>query len=248
MMSPLVFTDCDDTLFQTERKCPNGVSSGLKCMSTLQGGTASGFATKRQEAFLSWLRAGTVVPVTARSREVLARVDIEQAPAVCSNGGCIVTEAGEIDHEWHERLTQQGRNGPQIVDVYAAVTQGLSTDAFRHWVVEEGGLDLYIVIKSNQDDAGRLVTLAEECSGSIPDGWRVHANGNNLAFLPGWLNKRNAVAYLIEKMLAEAPDTPLIGIGDSISDVGFMDLCDFAVAPTSSQLWKSVIKTSTWVD
>lgn len=47
---------------------------------------------------------GKVVPVTARSREVLGRVNIEQNPAVCSNGGCIIAADGEVDAAWHARL------------------------------------------------------------------------------------------------------------------------------------------------
>jgi hydroxymethylpyrimidine pyrophosphatase-like HAD family hydrolase len=216
-------------------------------MSTLVDGTQSGFATARQTSFLAWLRAGTVVPVTARSREVLGRVDIEQAPAVVSNGGCIVGADNEIDQEWHSRLARLSRDGPSISDIYAQVTQGLSGDDFRHWIVTENDLDLYIVIKSNRDDYVALAELGQALVPNIPEYWRLHGNGNNLAFLPGWLNKRHAVAYLIDKHRAQSPDTPVIGIGDSSSDVGFMDLCDFAMAPTSSQLWKSVTQDNCWV-
>ena len=31
-----------------------------------------------------------------------------------------------------------------------------------------------------------------------------------------------------------------IGIGDAQSDFGFMDLCDFAMMPTESQLWEAL--------
>lgn len=247
MIRPLVFTDCDDTLFQTARKCPNGHADGLKRMSSLADGSPSSFATARQEFLLSWLRAGTVIPVTARSREVLGRVEIEQSPAVCSNGGCIVRSDGAIDREWHNGLVDLARSGPSISDIYAHLTQGLSADDFRHWIVTENNLDLYIVIKSNRDDGRALSELGQTSAGAIPGNWRLHSNGNNLAFLPGWLNKRNAVAYLIEAYRALAPDAPIIGIGDSSSDVGFMDLCDFAMAPTGSQLWKSVTQSSSWI-
>lgn len=247
MNRPLVFADCDDTLFQTARKCPNGNADGLKCMSTLVDGSPSGFATARQETFLSWLRVGTVVPVTARSREVLGRVDIEQAPAVCSNGGCIVRPDNQIDQEWHSRLAAHASAGPSIADIYADATRDLPEEDFRHWVVTENDLDLYVVIKSNRDDEEALAELGRGFAPKLPAGWRVHGNGNNLAFLPGWLNKRHAVAYLIDQHRAQKPDSPVIGVGDSSSDVGFMDLCDFAMAPTASQLWKSVTQESSWV-
>jgi hydroxymethylpyrimidine pyrophosphatase-like HAD family hydrolase len=215
-------------------------------MSALVDGTPSGFATARQTSFLQWLRAGTVVPVTARSRKVLARVDIEQAPAVCSNGGCIVGTDNEIDHEWHSRLADLSRSGPSVSNIYAQVTLGLSGDAFRHWIVTENDLELYIVIKSNHDDDQGLAKLGQALAREVPDSWRLHGNGNNLAFLPGWLNKRHAVAYLIDQLRARSPDTPVIGVGDSSSDAGFMDLCDFAMAPTNSQLWRSITHSNAW--
>jgi hypothetical protein len=66
-------------------------------MSYLNDGSVSGLASERQTRFAAWLRMGTLVPVTARSREVLARVEIEQSPAICANGGCIITRTGEVD-------------------------------------------------------------------------------------------------------------------------------------------------------
>src|SRR3546814_14145990 len=74
-MAPVILTDLDDTLFQTMPKCPPGATD-LRQMSSLMDGSASGFATKLQQNFLAWHEAGLVVPVTARGRDVLARVTI----------------------------------------------------------------------------------------------------------------------------------------------------------------------------
>lgn len=245
-MNPVFLSDLDDSLFQTRQKCPDD-ASGLKIMSTLADGSPSGYATPRQQAFLAWLAAGRLIPVTARSTSVLARVAIPQAPAICSNGGCIIQEDGGIDRSWHERLVDQARADHPVADVYKALTSSLDTVTFRHWVVTENSLPLYIVIKSNTGSAADLVELAERHRDELPAQWRRHSNGNNLAYLPAWLNKRHAVAYLIEQIRAESPDTPIVGIGDSLSDVGFMDLCDYAVAPTSSQFWQAATKNSDWL-
>jgi hypothetical protein len=246
-MRPLVLTDLDDTLFQTMPKCPPG-KEGLRQMSSLLDGSPSGFATPMQQHFLGWLRDGTVVPVTARGRDVLARVAIEQAPAICSNGGCIVGDDGEIDRVWHDRLADEARRVDSVADVYRTIADPLCTVSFRHWMVEENGLDLYVVIKSNDHDDQALAVLEQELAPRVPKDWRCHRNGNNLAYLPPWLSKRVAVRYLIDRARAEAPDRPVIGIGDSVSDVGFMDLCDFAVVPTRSQLWAQVVDGNGWVD
>lgn len=241
----LILTDLDDTLFQTAHKCPaNAVN--LLPMSYLEGGKESGYATQRQQRLLAWLQDGQVVPVTARSREVLARVNIEQSPAICSNGGCIITNDGEVDTVWHAGLHDKSRRGVAPGDVYDAIRHLVSGDEYRHWLVREDDLDLYLVVKSNIDD-GHILAIAEpDLASRLPEGWRVHRNGNNLAFLPPWLNKRDAAQYLIGAIHAADPDRLVIGIGDSHSDVGFMDLCDYAMTPTTSQLWAKMKLENTW--
>ena len=246
MKGPVIFTDLDDTLFQTARKCPPGTAE-LRQMSTLEDGSASGFATLRQQHFLAWLRQGSVIPVTARGKDVLARVDIEQAPAVCSNGGCIVGEDGGYDTEWHSQLRTWALDDVPVEQVYLALTQDVPAAAFRHWVVAENGLPLYIVIKSNDHDERALAALGDRLAQALPAGWRRHLNGNNLAFLPGWLNKRHAVQYLISRIRVRHPDVAIIGVGDSTSDAGFMDLCDLAMTPTTSQLWRAMVVDNGWI-
>lgn len=243
---PLILADLDDTLFQTRGKCGEWPDDALTVMSTLKDGSPSGYATPPQRALLEWLRVGDVVPVTARSREVLARVDIEQAPAICANGGCIITADGELDAEWHNRLSElsQGSNSPAAI--YADFTAGL-TDDFRHWVVSEAGLDLYAVIKSNLADLSGLNALAETLTPRLPEGWRCHLNGNNCAFLPPWLGKRQATEYMLENIRAETPERLLIGVADSHSDAGFLDLTDIAMLPTASQLWAETVADNEWV-
>ncbi|MBT0671473.1 sucrose-6-phosphate hydrolase [Novosphingobium profundi] len=242
----LILTDLDDTLFQTTRKCPANAGD-LLAMSFLVDGAESGYATTRQQRTLTWLSTGQVVPVTARDRDVLARVNINQAPAICANGGCVIDKDGQVDQHWHDILKERASKDTAVRAVYDAATATLNTQEFRHWIVTEGDLDLYIVIKSNTDDAGAsLADLEATLSCDLPTGWRVHRNGNNLAFLPPWLNKREAARYLIEKFRDEDTHLPVVGIGDSHSDVGFMDLCDFAMTPTSSQLWQHVTSNNAW--
>ena len=72
MSQPIALVDLDDTLFQTVGKCPGGTGEGLRLMSRLVDGSPSGYATQTQQNLLSWLRMGKVIPVTARSRDVLA--------------------------------------------------------------------------------------------------------------------------------------------------------------------------------
>lgn len=244
---PLILADLDDSLFQTRPKCGDWPEEQLRLMSRLADGTPSGYATPPQQALLGWLQHGDLVPVTARARDVLARVDIAQAPAICANGGCILLADGTPDPVWHARLAAEARSAEALAALYPALTQGLGEE-YRHWLVSEDGLDLYIVIKSNIGDVPALTALAKSLRERLPEGWRIHANGNNLAFLPPWLSKRAAVRYFLERVRAETPERLVVGIGDSWSDAGFLDLTDMAMIPTAAQLWQHIARGHDWID
>jgi predicted mannosyl-3-phosphoglycerate phosphatase (HAD superfamily) len=70
----------------------------------------------------------------------------------------------------------------------------------------------------------------------LPAGWTDHRNSNTVAFLPPYLGKQYAVAHILIGLRARFPNATVIGIGDSITDAPFMQLCDFAMTPSASQL------------
>lgn len=245
---PLILADLDDSLFQTRPKCGDWPDDTLRLMSRLVDGSPSGYATPPQQGLMAWLAHGEVVPVTARSREVLSRVDIAQAPAICANGGCILTADGSPDPVWHRHLEVQAETTVTPGALHPELIAGLDGEAFRHWIVSEDGLDLYCVIKSNHGDVPALTAVAEALKPRLPQGWRIHANGNNLAFLPPWLSKRSAVRYMLEQVRCDTPERPVLGIGDSWSDAGFLDLTDMAMIPTQAQLWQHIARGHEWID
>lgn len=248
MISAIALVDLDDTLFQTARKCPPDVPNNRL---TAYGWTAEceaiSFATPAQIALIEWLQATTrVVVVTARSADALARTRMDYDLAVVAHGG------GLVDH--HPNATMSER--PLAADWRAVMSKLVDGAALRTLldevndesrrlgirvrsrIVSEEGLPLYIVVKHHLPD-GDDKELHAACAGSLsrlPPGWTSHVNGNNVAFLPPGLGKAHAVEWLLPKLRSQHPDLPVIGIGDSFSDASFMQLCDFAMTPTRSQL------------
>ena len=92
-MRILTFLDLDDTIFQTERKCPPGAS--LEVGAVNRAGEPLSFMTPAQKTLLTWLLSTTmVIPTTGRDAAALSRVRL---PSGCRfSRGAIVNHGGTI--------------------------------------------------------------------------------------------------------------------------------------------------------
>lgn len=243
--APLILTDLDDTLFQTLRKvAPEIDRDSLTPASWLSNGSASGYMTPLQSMFHGWLAQGELVPVTARNRLVMERTFLKGCGrAICSHGGLILDREGKTDRGWTEHLSSLDAASPvSVKEAYALVRSVLDAhgDLFRHWTVAEEGLELYVTVKQNREVDGDPVAMLHAVCGEaamlLPAEWKLHRNGNNAAFMPPWLGKRQAVEHMLAEMRNGSPMRPVIGFGDSTSDLPFMSLCDYMMTPSGSQV------------
>jgi hydroxymethylpyrimidine pyrophosphatase-like HAD family hydrolase len=245
-MKALFFTDCDDTLFKTARKIEEVKLEECEVASTLEDGRPSGYRTPRLKFLQNLMSAQEVVPVTARSVKVLARCDVPQIPSVCSNGGIIIGADGNPDPDWQSKIRNHIGDGKEIRDIYSRLSERTDSN-FRHWIVEEYGDPMYLCFKHNIHEK-HLDSLHDYMKETdvLPEGWKIHKNSNNIAILPSWISKRKAVRYLIDKVRNTEPNRLIIGVGDSLSDLGFMEECDFSMFPNSSQIASFVGKMHSW--
>ena len=240
----LVFVDLDDTLFQTARK----MGDGPRYTATLDvDGQPNGFMSATQKSFVEWLLAtADVVPVTARSVEAYQRVQLPFVHgAVCAHGGVILNADGSQDRDWQARMSHALGHEQSRLRGLSEHTLAIGAElgvSLRGWVVEEQGLALYVVTKhNNATDQVLLRVLTEVKARGLLDGLYVHGNGNNLAFLPMALQKREAVREWVCRDQVLNGKRPLLGFGDSLSDVGFMAECDWWGTPKRGQLASHVL-------
>jgi hypothetical protein len=238
-MRAIALVDLDDTLFQTLGKCPPDVpAEALRPLGYARDGSPLSYATPRQMSFLSWLSdSALLVPVTARSRDALDRVRIGWTRAICAHGGLILEGGGEADPRWQARMAAEAH--AYSADL-SALSKRIADEArgvkLRVRILEEEGLPLYVLAKHEEGDPDALAAVIDRVVGAVPARWTVHRNGNNAAFLPPFVGKQHAVGFLLPELRRQYPDSPVIGIGDSLTDAPFMALCDFAMMPSGSQL------------
>lgn len=233
-MTPIVFSDLDDTLFQTARKMEETPREDLLASVATNG--SHSYMTEAQSAQFDWLNSTTrLIPVTARSTDALSRCQLPfKDYLVASNGAVILGPDGTPDRLWMQR--QQGISmewGKMLgaLDRYVAEKENADT-SLRHWIVTEMDMPIYFCVKSNIGEE-RLDDIEVKLDRLVSGELFKHRNGNNLAYMPHRTSKRAAVEYLIDK-LADAR-TPIWGMGDSMTDLPFMRACQMMVIPVGSQ-------------
>lgn len=247
MIAAIALCDLDDTLFSSRRKCsPDVATADLVVGAWGSDGAPLSFSTPAQHRMTLWLQqTALMVPVTARSTGALLRTHIVFDHAISAHGGVVLERSADgcllPVAAWHESM--QAALAPHqhtLEAISARVANEAARDGIsvRTRIVEEDGLPLYVVVKHGLQE-GNDAELHAACAAttkSVPPGWTVHVNGNNIAYLPPGLGKAHAVGWLLPRLRARYCDVAAIGIGDSFTDASFMALCDYAMLPTRSQL------------
>ena len=89
---------------------------------------------------------------------------------------------------------------------------------------------------------GRLITsdvIPQEMYDYMFDlGFYIYQSYDRIAFIPYYQRKEYAVDYLMKLLKINHYKDLIIGLGDNEIDVGFMNLCSFAMIPQNSNLLK----------
>ena len=247
---PVCFADLDDTLFGTIEKIPEGQSPSRQA--TEAGNGRHSWMTSGQEAMFTWLSGSTdMIPVTARSEDAFSRVLLPfTSGSVLSNGALILQPDGTPDVAWSERISGiSEEQAPFLRRMNAFIGHIFPNGELRSWIVDARGVDAYFCVKVNKvigRDEKFLDTVLDELRNAFfLDQHLIHRNGNNLSISPPGISKLEAVDYLL-KSREDLAGRPTIGIGDSITDLPFMRLCDMVMAPRASQISEKMNNLWKW--
>ena len=95
--------------------------------------------------------------------------------------------------------------------------------------IVDQNIHAYVSVKGTKDALNIIESIGRDTS------LRLHRNGRNLALLPAYTSKKRAVEH-IKNLLDIRPDDLVLGMGDSLTDLPFMRLCQFGIIPVGSQI------------
>lgn len=236
----VVFMDLDDSIFQTLRKCPPGP---LEAAAMDRDGKPSSYFSFGQRCLLELLSGrALLIPTTARNQDAFNRVGFTfRHGAILNYGGMILCPDGQIDRNWQGQMKPLcAEAAPLLAAMLAAAEEIIQNRGMncRARIISDCGLDFYVVIKNYNSRLEELGIIMNELKKmDFSSEARICINDNNLSLRPRFLDKSAATDYFIRTHIApENSGLPLIGLGDSFSDLDFMGQCDFLLIPKKSQI------------
>jgi hypothetical protein len=237
-MRTVVFLDLDDTLFQTLAKCPE--EGALHPAAYNRDGSPLSYMTDRQRTLLELLAPATVIPTTARNLDAFRRVRLPwPSLAILDFGGVVLLPDGAPDAEWDARIRPAATKiGPELGQWSSQLrrfSEGLRLNIGVR-VIHDFDMPLYVVLKHPAGDVESLNVVRRDALHELDEErFFLHHNDNNLSIVPRFLGKERAVRYVLERHFGPEP-VLTIGVGDSLSDAAFLNICDFRMVPRGCQL------------
>ncbi len=233
--------DLDDTIFQTARKC--ALNSNLTSIAFGRAGDPLSFMTDRQKYLFSFVnKHSVVIPNTARNFDSFERVSLSFKDRVILNfGGIILDKNRTIDNVWFDKIKSKSLYFDEYLhDVLNFINTIILNEKLTSTarIIGDFGLNFYVVVKNFDKNVSDLLIIKSYVDKFIEGAETyIHFNDNNLCVIPRYLNKSNAVSYVIDNYIVPLKEDFLtIGMGDSNSDLDFLKICDYILIPSSSQI------------
>jgi len=239
----LFFTDLDDTIIQTARKVDK--DKGKSVFAYKKDGEAGSYIYNETLLFLEKIKNAGIelIPTTARNLDSYKRTLFCKhfAPkCIILNFGATILLSGTEDKEWKDRISDLYKKIKPIDEIVSDIGKILN----KEYNITVKSVDNYYVSIHNKAFSGEEDVLThikhklESYIDIMGGDFYIHENGNSFAILPNFINKGNAVEYIIKKRKPSLT----IGAGDNPSDILFLNKMDFTMIPKKSILSQKLFK------
>lgn len=240
-MPSVVFADIDGTLIETHRSGSAVADDSVGARDS--EGRVIAVRAPRHHALMALLAsADAVVPVTGRSVAAFSRVSLMfRSWAIAHHGAVVLLPNGEPDRDFDAvigSLLDEAHSALQSVYAETVAHIARSSADLRVYRQQIAGRTAEVCVKSVTPAATAIAAVADPIEAwwrELP-GVRVHRNGNNLAILPAAVTKERAVAWVLARLESELGRCVRFGVGDSLTDLGYMRTCDYFIIPRGSQI------------
>jgi len=234
------FVDLDDTLFQTKQKNEQGITPATQAPND----SSISYMTDYQSLFLELLQGHnkvSIIPTTARDLRQYNNTFLSQQGDIqyaILYFGAVILKQGSKDQTWEAQIQAQYKKLSCSVDsVWSQMNE--AKQAFEHGekfkLSNVGGY--YVGMKAEHGcDPKIAAELFEQLKQLCPDDYFVHTNGRSLSLIPQCSDKSHAVEYLIK----QHQPTLTLGVGDSLTDLPFMQRCDYRIFPRTAQIEEKI--------
>jgi hypothetical protein len=215
----LFFADLDDSMFQTINKDKLGKYKATFPKNVLK----TSYYTKAQYNLLNFVLTNeeiVFIPLTARTKEQLERTKIlrlKQASLYSNYYGSRLFINHKEDKAYSKKINELASISFENIDILIKKVSIKYTD------VQFINVDnRYYVSDTKNDQAKKYIS--ELIHKKYPD-LEAYVEDKYITILPKIFNKSSVVKYLIKKFKPKMT----IGIGNSVSDIDFLNQCDFKI-------------------
>jgi hydroxymethylpyrimidine pyrophosphatase-like HAD family hydrolase len=242
-----IFADLDNTLI---RRAPLDGYTGPLEAAAYESGVPTTVMTAADLELLAHLRStGVIIPVTGRSIQGYQKINLlwkyfssylvlNHGATILGTGGA--DQMGTLCPSWQTRTESVAEvNREAILKIFARLKQSLVTGQVR--LHEEFGLALYVSARlapNTPESAFAALRFAVEQQVNL-EVFEVLHTGRISSVIPRALSKRAAVLELTARL--GRPQT--LGVGDSLTDLPFMTVCDQQLAPIGSEAARAGVAT-----
>jgi hydroxymethylpyrimidine pyrophosphatase-like HAD family hydrolase len=226
-------TDLDRTFIFSERTV-NRLTEELVCIEQWEGRDLSYVSQALLDYVINIKEDTLIIPVTTRALHQYERITLftdsyKPSYAIAANGG-VVMKNGVRDRQWDEILKKELQASAPFAEMERMFQKQWQYSMFRR-LDEADGLFYVLIMDEERIEREWLEELQQEMR---KVGWNSYVNGRKFYVLPETLTKEHAVEYILK----DIPYKTHYAAGDSIMDLGMLDMADVAFTPMHGDLYK----------